>query len=163
MSRLRRFLAIDPHARELKTFHAESFDTAIKRAGLKRGKVDFGTIMNDGENVVQVVVNEFGLYDPKAAYFTLGKHLYAGPALVFQEEPSAKHFEVDLELFRIKAIREVLRWYVDAKEVEQGVLDGRVIRPSITIGDQVVWLWPAPKPDLGKVMAEAMAKMGGKS
>lgn len=141
---------IDPKAKTANVAAYPDIVQAEKAIGLQPGCVDHGLLDRSQTRVLGIVVDEFGLFKPTAEqnYFAIGKHLYAGPAVIYLER---REDGAPIDVEELPPIR----WFDDAKAVEQAIEMGEITQPSMSIGEEVIWVWPQPGP------ADTMQRLEG--
>jgi hypothetical protein len=127
---------------ETKTFdiiEADDFQEAKRMCGLDPNQVDHGLVWRDENGGVSIVVYEYGLLEPERTdYFVLNRHLYVGPALLYQHDRGGETVDYDGPTVGV-------RWLHSAAEVEQAIKDDLVNRPESRVNDLLVWSWPGVK------------------
>jgi hypothetical protein len=146
-----RYIVIDARAKSETVMHLNSFEDALKNAGLTPGKVDHGTIRRG----LAIVVDEYGLFVPpdQQRYFAIGRHLYAGPAAVlYGFDEQGETIDVDIQYcrhgFHPLSPTRFGRWFDSIDEIEAAIAKGEIDRPVIGSSDQIIWKWPGPRPDM---------------
>jgi hypothetical protein len=129
------YLLIDPAKKAVTSARFASLNDAELAAGLSPLAVDHGSLGPE----LGIVVYEYGLFEPKdeMSYFALGERLYAGNAVIYAEREGER---VDV------AIVPDIRWFDSADEVMKAIEMGDIVQPAMTVGGEVVWVWPQPKP-----------------
>lgn len=124
---------IDPHTRHWQTLECESFEIALRAAGLRRGEIDFGHVCRG----LEIVVDEYSLLQERQAYFALLGSLYGGGALLFQVDGEGE--TVDFEANAL--LMGTLQFFADAAEAEAAIRRLEVERPRQTVNGVVTWEW----------------------
>jgi hypothetical protein len=141
-----KFGRIDVENCSTTTVDHENLDAAKRACGLRN--VDFVTLTHTrGVGGVQIVVDEFGLYAPvnQQRYFSIGRRLFAGNALLFAYEALGN--TIDFE--QIDNIG--VTFFGGAAAVERAIAAGIIDRPTFSVNGETVWQWPQPRPDLNAV------------
>lgn len=135
-----KFAVVLPAEKRITVVDVPDLRDAIRRAGLEPGAVDHGHVFRG----LGVVVGEHGLYVPPAeqSYFSISRRLYAGNAVLYATNDAGDTVDYD------HGGRWFGEWFDDAAGVEVAVAAGRVERPTLAVGADVVWRWPEPRPDL---------------
>lgn len=117
---------------------------ALRAVDLDKKGVDFGALAPDHF----IVVYEFGLFEKpeEQSYFALGRNLYAGNAVVFHEDAKGNLVDVDPVVYN-KLLAEI-RFFNSSEDVEKAITADEITQPSMTVGGEVVWTWPQPRPDV---------------
>lgn len=132
---------IDPFTRHIALLQCESFEVALRAAGLKPGEVDFGNVTPR----LTVVVYEYSLVDRKQsqrffALFPGGRGdlgiLFGGGAVLFQTDDTGA--TVDLDPPDWLALTE---FYDDGHDADWAIRKGRVDRPRQSINGVICWEW----------------------
>lgn len=141
-----RYITVDAEHRTTYKLETPTIEDAMNGVGLSRRTVDHGNINRN----VCVIVHEFGLFQPKDKqhYFIINGHLYAGNALLYQVNDYGE--TVDFDKYEILAHLQ----FMDGVAAEAGILAGHIIRPRLTVNDEVLWTWSNPPP------ADLAAEMG---
>lgn len=131
-----RFAIIDPTAQLMRVREFESFEDAVRGAGLEYGAIDFGQITRR----LTIVVGEFGLFEPMDTqrYFVINKRLFAGPAVLYAADDEGNTINIS----------EVptLKFYAAGSAVEAAMKRGEIIRPEMAVNGEVIWQWPGERP-----------------
>src|SRR3954447_4344462 len=122
-----------------------------REAGLKRGEVDHGTVTAlpvERPRRIGIVVYEYGLFVPasRQAYFCVGKHLYAGNAVLYSYDKLGITHDFDAD--DRASINAFLHFFADISEIMRGIENGALDRPVMRINEQVLWQWPDPAPKI---------------
>ena len=138
---------IDAAAHKLDVFSAETWIEAEHHCGLESGRTDHGVIMNDRTGGIAIVVAEFGLYVPplNQHYFAIGDRLFAGNALIYAFGEAGETVDFD------DVERLTIRWFESGHDVARALARGDLIKPQIVLNGMVVWEWPQPRPDMGRL------------
>ena len=137
-----RFIIIDVRAKTETVMHLQTFEGALKEAGLTLGKIDHGTVKRG----LAIAVDEFGLFVPpgEQRYFAIDGRLYAGNAVLYGYNNEGHTCSIDLNHCR----QLLCKWYDFVEEIEAAIATGKVIRPQIGSSNEVLWQWPGPRPDM---------------
>ena len=132
------FFTIDPSTQTIATIDVDDVWDAFLRAGLKRGRIDFGIVSRCNGKSVNIVVGEDGLINPHfdGKYFSLSGQLYAGPAVLFLANEVG-----DTVSFPEPSIKPPVTFYRDAAAVERAIKAGEINRPQTSINGIVIWEW----------------------
>lgn len=132
------FIGIKPKERTITAIVAADAHKAWFQ--VRHGNVDFGGLGNN----LHIMVYEFGLLrDTNEGYFSIGKQLYAGPAIIFRVDETGATVNIAVEdLSRIDA---AIRFYKDVKAVEKAIEAGKVERPFSSVNGAVTWQWNRAK------------------
>ena len=136
-----RFLLIDAKARTSRVEDLKTFEEAKAAVGLDKVGTDHGVISRG----LSVVVDEFGLFAPRetTAYFSLRQQLYAGNAVLYRYDGRGETIDVDAAgTFSFDPPS-----FLTGDEAEAACQTGMIFRPTITVGGEVRWAWPAPRPE----------------
>src|SRR6185503_14660647 len=116
---------------------------ATEAAKLEDKGLDFGVVAHNHS----IAVHEFGLFvaAPEQSFFSLGRRLFAGNAIIFHEEGGVL-VDVDPEFY--KHLRTTIRFYDSSEDVEKAITADEIDQPSMSIDGEVVWCWPQPRPDI---------------
>lgn len=139
---LKKFALIEPAQKMVRLEEFTDLNPdAFNAAGLTKG-VDFGAIAPNHS----IVVYEFGLFvkPEDQHFFAIGRSLYAGNAVIFCEV-DGKPADVDPEFYN--HLLATIRFFNSSKEVEDAIEAEEIIQPSLSIGDETVWVWPQPAPE----------------
>lgn len=124
---------IIPRARHWAVVDCDGFAAALKAAGLTPTAIDFGEVCRG----LHVVVYEYGLFDPRQAYFALLGNLYAGNAVLFQTDGSGATIDFTPNPF----LMGTLQYLADSDEAEAAIRRQEVNRPQQTVNGMVTWEW----------------------
>jgi len=124
---------IDPHARLWHTVDCESFEMALRAAGLRRGEIDFGSVCRG----LEIVVDEYSLMQERQAYFGLLGGLYGGGAVLFQVDGEGATVDFQANPF----LMGTLQFFADAAEAEAAIRRLEVERPTQSVNGVVTWEW----------------------
>jgi len=134
---------IDATAHTLTIIEAATADDAKHICGLKPMEIDIGTVHHEyGVGGCAIMVAEFGLFVPpiNQHFFAIGNRVYAGNALLYAY--NAEGYTIDFDDPNLE-----ITWFADGREVEDAILAGKIIRPTVTRDGVPVWEWPDPKPE----------------
>lgn len=158
-----RYGVIDPYTRTFfDALECESFEVALRAAGLKRGEVDFAQLTRPGTMQmvvdettgaprlvpapsINIVVYEWGLTQPGLALFALRTRpgdigsLFAGGALLFAADESGATVDFVAPDWIV-----LIDWFADAQEAEFAIRMGRVDRPRQSVNGVLCWEWSPP-------------------
>lgn len=138
MTKPMRYYAIRPERAEIVPIEAESFEDALKAVGLEPGSVDHGSL----QGRLAIVVHEYSLFHGKDAhYFSIGRKLYAGGALVYRTDEQGE----TISFAKTAKFPLEVRFYRDADEVAWAIQDEEIEQPASYIGS-LAWVWPQPAP-----------------
>lgn len=117
---------------------------ATEVAKLEDKGLDFGVVGPQHS----IVVHEFGLFvdSNEQSYFSLGRRLFAGNAVIFHEDETGTLVDVDPTFY--KELQSKLRFYESGGDVEKAITADEIDQPSMSVGGEVIWCWPQPRPDL---------------
>jgi hypothetical protein len=123
-------------------------DNAIRSAGLTPGQVNYDIILP----MLGIVVYEWALFQgEKIRYFSIGKQLFAGPAVLYHVDKDGGIINLDM------GDLPPVMFYGSFDEVEKVIEDGYITRPAIIYGDQILWRWPDPNGQLALRRAGELA------
>lgn len=88
---------------------------------------------------VAIVVDQFSLYVPPEhqRYFTIGRRLYAGNAILYGYNEEG--MTVDLPLMPVVV-------FITRAGIEAAIRAGSIDRPTMTANDEKIWEWPNRAP-----------------
>lgn len=136
-----KFVLIEPAKPKVEIIDAAEMAKACARAGLESTKVDHGVVSRTKQRGISIVVYEFGLFVPvqKQYYFAIGKHLYAGNAILyaFNYEGATIDFLPPIPM---------LAFFENALAVEDAIHRHTVDRPQMLLNGELIWSWPAEPP-----------------
>ena len=119
---------------DVRIIDVPGLDAALILAGIPRWTSDLGTVQ-DG---LAIAVWEWSLFaGGEINYFSIGKKLYGGNAVLFAYDKKTGR-TVDL-----KGLPAVC-FYRDMREVERAIAANQVARPQIGFEGEVFWRWPQP-------------------
>jgi hypothetical protein len=129
------FQIIDSDKASVRSFKCATLNEAMVAAGLEPGHVDFGGVCEG----ISLVVFEFGLYMPKekVRFFSIGKSLYVGNAVLFGHDQSGETIDLPSP--------PPVMFYRDHSAVERSIARGEIDRPQIAVNGAVLWRWPEPR------------------
>lgn len=133
-----RYLKIDAALHKVEPIEATTFREAERMCGLEPGAVDFATlVLNSDHSGLSIVVYEYGLFRPpvNSHYFSIGRRLYEGDALVFAFAAGGATVDIGKQVI-------APRWFATGQEVEAAIERGEIDRPKRYDG----WQWPQPAP-----------------
>lgn|SRR5262245_22479141 len=132
-----KMFAVDAERRTIKAINVHDVSAAYRPLGLKAGEVDFGTICQDDQCLLSIVVYEYGLFVPPESqnFFSIGDQLFAGNAVIFLASRETGE-AIDLD------IPPPICFYRSHVEVEGAIRSGSLQRPEMRVNNQLLWVWP---------------------
>src|SRR5262245_23390590 len=136
-----RFVLVDPRLRGARFIQAKDIGAAITRAGLDRNETGHGIIAREQTRGIGIFVHEFSLFVPvqRQVYFAIGRHLYAGNAVLYAFDYVGKTIDFALPI-------PMLTFFGSALEVEEAIHRDLIDRPQLVLNGEVLWSWPAEAP-----------------
>jgi hypothetical protein len=146
-----KYVVVDPAKKTVQTVNLDTFAAAMRTVGLKN--VDHGSLTRH----LAYCVDEYGMYKKTQDqhYFSIGPVLFAGGAVLYEVDDAGETIDIKKE--------PPVCFYRDANEVERAITLKQIKRPIVAVGNDLIWQWPQPKPDLSAVstrMANELAKGG---
>ena len=135
-----RIIVIDPRDRTITTLEVDAKAGPLHASIITPGKggVDHGQLMPG----FHIIVNGFGLVGDgeDTGYFSLGRQLFNGAAVVYATDEAGETIDTDQE--QLDLIKAVAHFYGSTGEVEAAIASYRLQRPQMSINGKVVWRWP---------------------
>jgi hypothetical protein len=133
------FWIIEPSDKVIREFRADDYKQAMAEAGLKQGQIDFGTLTTN----LSIIVYDYGLLEGKENFFSIAKQLYQGNAVIYNCNDEGE--TIDVNRLMLPNLLQFWDWYKTVDDVEKGIAEDRVRRPSAAVNGKVVWEWNKDK------------------
>lgn len=130
------YIIIDATKKTVQLIETATFQDAKMAAGLDKG-LDFGRV-----GPYNIAVYEFGLIElpEKHDFFSIAGQLFAGNAVIFGATETGETRSLsDSDLADIK---EAAVFHDSVMDVEKAIAEGSILRPKMTVNDEVIWQWP---------------------
>jgi hypothetical protein len=133
-----KYVLVLPMQKSVLSVECKEMEEALELAKLDGVGLDHGVVLPG----MGIVVYEFGMYEPveKLGYFSIGKRLYAGNAVLYGY---SQRDGIDTSL---ETVPEVV-FYATAEAVERAIENGSIDRPHISVNDELIWEWPQGMPE----------------
>lgn len=135
-----KFILIEPALKIVRNFETANLVGALRAVGLTDGETDHGMITKH----LGIVVYEFGLFKPPEyqVYTVIDFRLYAGNAVVYAVDDVGE----TIDAMAAHAFATCCLFLRGQREVERAIQMGAVRRPQMSVGEDLIWQWPAPAP-----------------
>ena len=132
-----KFVAINPKAKTVETIDAPEVPDALLMIGLTPGEVDHGMLAPR----LGYVVHQYSLFVPPAeqSYFSVAGRLIAGPCLMYGVGEAGETVPL------MKSMLPFVRFYLGVNDVEAAIERKEVLRPQMSVNNDVIWAWPQPR------------------
>ncbi len=126
------YMLVDPAKRQVRVEDFDDVRDAEAMMGLDHARVESSQLDLDHD----ILVDKESIMQPvhEARYFSIGRNLYAGNAVICNAKPA-----------NVQITPEAIHW-MTAAEVADAIQMGDIEQPVLMVGGECEWWWGQPKP-----------------